>query len=143
MDAHNGLRGVAALWVVVYHCLLYSLVNVNLLGSTLMPLFFSLSGFSLAVVYGRSALPPPSSCCGPRAIEEGHGATGGQASGNKPFSFWDFQQNRFARVMPGERLRPHAEELGWDARQHLGPSHHEGRWAASTASCIDGVPVLS
>lgn len=36
MTAHNGLRGVAAAWVVVFHCGLHTLFwpdrNINLLG---------------------------------------------------------------------------------------------------------------
>lgn len=53
MDSHNGLRGVAAVWVVLFHLCSGPPYQFDFLGTTLMPLFFILSGFSLAVVYGQ------------------------------------------------------------------------------------------
>lgn len=49
MAAHNGLRGVLAAWVMLFHCSLYSDYPLDLQGSSAMPFFFLLSG---------SALPP-------------------------------------------------------------------------------------
>lgn len=52
MIDHDGLRGIAALWIVVFHSCYYSrLNNINFQGSTLMPLFFLLSGFSMTIGY--------------------------------------------------------------------------------------------
>eukprot|EP01038_Epipyxis_sp_PR26KG_P015709 gene15709-21263_t len=53
MIDHNGLRGIAAVWIVVFHCIIYSVLggNWDFQGSTLMPLFFLLSGYSLAIGY--------------------------------------------------------------------------------------------
>lgn len=52
MTAHNGLRGLLAVWVMVFHCVLYSDYPIDLQGSSFMPFFFLLSGFSLVVTYG-------------------------------------------------------------------------------------------
>jgi peptidoglycan/LPS O-acetylase OafA/YrhL len=51
MNDVNGLRGIASLWILFYHCFLYSKLQWNFQGSTLMPLFFLLSGFSLTIGY--------------------------------------------------------------------------------------------
>lgn len=100
LDAHNGLRGVAAVWVCVFHCLLYSQLEVDWQGSSLMPLFFMLSGFSLAVVYGaRGAVevslcgrPSRCSCCG--------GSSSRDSAAPRPLPVLPFLQNRLARVVP-------------------------------------------
>ena len=51
--AHTGMRGLLALWIVIFHSLFYS-VGWNLHGSALIPLFFLLSGYSLAIGYGKN-----------------------------------------------------------------------------------------
>lgn len=63
--------------VFLYHSFLYSSLNpyVDLFGSVAMPLFFALSGFSLAIVYGQKDL-------------------------SSNFEKRVFLQNRFARVYP-------------------------------------------
>ena len=48
---HNGIRGVASLWIMFFHIFVYTNYRIDLQGSTLMPLFFSLSGFSMAIGY--------------------------------------------------------------------------------------------
>lgn len=50
-DAHTGLRGLLALWIVLFHAVIYSL-GWNLHGSAIMPVFFLLAGYSLAIGYG-------------------------------------------------------------------------------------------
>ena len=149
MWAHNGLRGAAAVWIVIFHC--YGLpkrselqlnlqgayvrlglglglgvcacggsersidrlielrgspgihhhsssthIHTHTTGSTLMPMFFMLSGFALAATYGRklwaaprplfvlpssarcgarsSRPPPPGESSAAAAVEEGRGA---------------------------------------------------------------------
>lgn len=52
LKSHEGLRGAAAFWVMLFHCILYSKLELDFQGSSLMPLFFLLSGFSLAIGYG-------------------------------------------------------------------------------------------
>ncbi len=54
MNAHNGLRGISAVWVMVFHCFFFSHRPWDLQGSSIMPLFFMLSGFSMAVAYRDS-----------------------------------------------------------------------------------------
>jgi len=49
MESHTGLRGISCLWVMLYHCFMDTPKTFSLQGPSLMPLFFSLSGFSLAV----------------------------------------------------------------------------------------------
>lgn len=53
MDALTGLRGVCAIWIMVFHCLFFSKLGWDIEGSAVMPLFLMLSGFTLAIVYGR------------------------------------------------------------------------------------------
>ena len=57
----DGLRGIAAIWIVFFHSFYYSSLGfINLQGSTLMPLFFLLSGFALTVGYRSRLLPADS-----------------------------------------------------------------------------------
>jgi len=55
MESHNGLRGLCTLWIMLFHCLIYGSYGdyINLMGSTIMPIFFLLSGFSLTIIYGK------------------------------------------------------------------------------------------
>jgi peptidoglycan/LPS O-acetylase OafA/YrhL len=50
MEDLEGLRGVSALWVMIFHAVQYS-TGIDMQGSALMPLFFLLSGFSLTIGY--------------------------------------------------------------------------------------------
>lgn len=47
----DGLRGIASLWIMFFHILVYTNPLIDMQGNTLMPLFFSLSGFTLAIGY--------------------------------------------------------------------------------------------
>ena len=123
LDAHNGLRGAAAVWVVIFHALLYSTLGVDFQGSSLMPLFFMLSGFSLTVVYGaprgevvvttccgRASTGCCAACCGLGGEERGvappppplPGSPPGSppAPPPRPLNALAFLQNRLARVAP-------------------------------------------
>lgn len=51
MADHQGLRGIMSIWIVVFHALMYTAHPVDLEGSSLMPMFFLLSGFSLTIGY--------------------------------------------------------------------------------------------
>ena len=97
MESHGGLRGFLAVYIVVFHLLLLNRQHpfINIMGSSLMPFFFVLSGFSLVVGYGRKKYLLQNDICGVRL------------SGSNPesdncvkFDSWKFYQNRFARVMP-------------------------------------------
>ena len=92
MGAHNGLRGVLALWIMLFHCVLYSKLHehidtdrppINLMGSALMPPFFVLSGFSLVVCHGATLTPD------------------GRLFTAEWWAGWRrFMQNRAARILP-------------------------------------------
>lgn len=59
--ALDGLRGIAALWITLYHSFLFSKAsNVRLAGSILIPFFFVLSGFSLGITEGKPRCAHPS-----------------------------------------------------------------------------------
>lgn len=52
VTAHTGIRGLLAFYIMLFHALAFS-TNWNLHGSALMPVFFLLAGYSLAIVYGK------------------------------------------------------------------------------------------
>jgi peptidoglycan/LPS O-acetylase OafA/YrhL len=52
VKAHTGMRGLLAFYIMLFHALSFS-VGWNLHGSAVMPVFFLLSGYSLAIVYGK------------------------------------------------------------------------------------------
>ncbi len=52
VKAHTGIRGLLAFYILLFHTLMYS-TGWNLHGSALMPVFFLLAGYSLAIVYGN------------------------------------------------------------------------------------------
>jgi hypothetical protein len=52
VKAHSGIRGLVAFYIMLFHALAFS-AGWNLHGSALMPVFFLLSGYSLAIVYGK------------------------------------------------------------------------------------------
>lgn len=54
VKAHIGLRGLLAFYIMLFHAMAYS-AGWNLHGSALMPLFFLLAGYSLAIVYGKQS----------------------------------------------------------------------------------------
>lgn len=54
--AIDGLRGAAAFWIMLFHCIIYSDHPIDFQGSSVMPLFFLLSGFMLTVAYSRGDL---------------------------------------------------------------------------------------
>lgn len=61
LQDHNGLRGISAVWIVVFHCFWFAKYSVDLQGSTMMPLFFLLSGFSLTIGYYKKLVANPAS----------------------------------------------------------------------------------
>eukprot|EP00301_Raphidiophrys_heterophryoidea_P020419 c5114_g1_i1.p1 GENE.c5114_g1_i1~~c5114_g1_i1.p1 ORF type:complete len:486 (+),score=91.13 c5114_g1_i1:151-1608(+) len=105
MDSHTGLRGAAAVWVMVFHTFLYSKWEVDIQGSSLMPLFFLLSGFTLTTVYSRKSLYTNSSflscsCCCSTTSASGSMLITVEASRPVAFDTIKFYRNRFARTMP-------------------------------------------
>ena len=51
VEAHTGIRGLLAFYIMLFHAVMFS-TGWNLHGSALMPVFFLLAGYSLAIVYG-------------------------------------------------------------------------------------------
>ncbi|MGD8709633.1 MAG: acyltransferase [Ectothiorhodospiraceae bacterium] len=72
VEAHTGIRGLLAFYIMMFHALGFS-AGWNLHGSALMPAFFLLAGYSLAIVYGKQR----------------HG-----------FNVKHYYRNRFARIAP-------------------------------------------
>jgi peptidoglycan/LPS O-acetylase OafA/YrhL len=113
MEAHGGLRGACALWVMIFHLILYSKLQLDFQGSSLMPLFFILSGFALGVCYCAKPVevfPPLLDCA--RTV----GMEGKESRHVTPildqehqqaekqllwFDYTKFYRNRVARVFPG------------------------------------------
>jgi len=77
LQSHTGLRGLCALWVVLFHNFLWGSYGniINLYASVAMPIFFILSGFSLSIFYGS------------------------KINNNNDFKK-NFYRNRFARIYP-------------------------------------------
>ena len=87
MDAHEGLRGIAALWIMLFHCFVYSTYPIDFMGSSLMPLFFILSGFTLTICYHK--LNPTE-----------HEIVNDKALADPKNSILSFYNNRIVRVAP-------------------------------------------
>ena len=60
--ALNGLRGFLAIYIMVFHSLVYCKWEVNILGSTVMTFFFLISGFVLGMNEGKRQYAP-TKCC--------------------------------------------------------------------------------
>ena len=56
---HNGLRGILAIWVVLFHCFQNVSTPVDIQGSSLMSMFYLLSGFSLTIGYYTKLIGEP------------------------------------------------------------------------------------
>ncbi len=69
----------------VFHCFIYSRGHIDLQGSSIMPLFFILSGFSLMLAYGGGAEGGSAPSPPPPWVAAGYGA---------------FLRNRLARTYP-------------------------------------------
>lgn len=72
VKAYTGSRGLLAFYIMLFHAVMFS-TDWNLHGSALMPVFFLLAGYSLAIVYGK---PLPE------------------------FNVRRYYRNRFARIAP-------------------------------------------
>ena len=72
VKAHTGIRGLLAFYIMLFHALAFS-TRWDLHGSALIPIFFLLAGYSLAIVYGKQL---------PR------------------FNVKHYYRNRFARIAP-------------------------------------------
>ena len=119
MDSHGGLRGIASVVIMMQHVLGETRYRLDSNGSSMLPLFFMLSGFSMAVVYGRKPLArnrlyaahfpdasrasPSSSSSSSSSSENGASTihnTRVSADKMQTIDAISFYQNRIARVMP-------------------------------------------
>ena len=98
LDSHTGLRGILCVWVMIFHCFLYCKSPIDLQGSSLMPFFFLLSGYTLMVATNAksSAEASGSSVLVPQNGIPVHQANGVLLDLNK----LDFYRNRFVRAFP-------------------------------------------
>ncbi|RYG95474.1 hypothetical protein EON65_55925, partial [archaeon] len=99
LQGQHGLRGLLAVWVMVFHCVIFSKCPVDLQGSSLMPMFIMLSGFSLTVAYGKKDVAEYQQV-------ESYYHEEGQSDGvrhnvaRKPLDFIKFYHNRLVRLIP-------------------------------------------
>eukprot|EP01031_Cornospumella_fuschlensis_P040767 gene40767-49716_t len=97
LEGHRGLRGLLAVWIMIFHCVLYTKTPVDLQGSSLMPMFIMLSGFSLTVAYGEeNHVERQEFNVGYCEVEQQEGIN----QKSKPLDFPRFYQNRIARIIP-------------------------------------------
>lgn len=105
-NALTGLRGVCALWIMIFHCFIFSTLQWNLEGSSIMPLFFMLSGFTLTILYadnsGLHSLISNNDDMNTLNNVSNHMGQQPQTSTNEVHDIdnWKFYRNRFARAMP-------------------------------------------
>ena len=112
MDSHGGLRGIASVVIMMQHVLGETRYRLDSNGSSMLPLFFMLSGFSMAVVYGRKPLArnrlyaahfSDASCASSSSSEDGASTihnTMVSADKMQTIDTISFYRNRIARVMP-------------------------------------------
>ena len=118
MDSHGGLRGIASVVIMMQHVLGETRYRLDSNGSSMLPLFFMLSGFSMAVVYGRKPLArnrlyaahfPDASRASPSSSSSSSSSEDGactihntrvSADKMQTIDAISFYQNRIARVMP-------------------------------------------
>ncbi|CAM9141892.1 unnamed protein product [Chrysoparadoxa australica] len=107
MTAHAGIRGLAAVLIVIHHLFYHSKLQLSLGGSIVMPVFFLLSGFSLSVVYGRKTLRVEgcttalwSGQASDKALEEEEAGARDPTAADPAINYWSFYRGRIARVMP-------------------------------------------
>lgn len=91
-EALDGLRGVMAVHIMLFHSFLYSKLQWHLIGSAHMPLFFILSGFVLALSDGAKAFGRMPFC--------GELYTAPVYEQPPRMDGWAFYRRRFARTVP-------------------------------------------
>ena len=109
MTSHGGLRGVASIVIMMQHVLGDTRYKLDSNGSSMLPLFFMLSGFSMAIVYGRKPLNRNLIYVKYFSNETDDSDSDVKCTINneeisktemKSIDAMEFYQNRFARVMP-------------------------------------------
>jgi peptidoglycan/LPS O-acetylase OafA/YrhL len=103
--ALNGLRGLFAFHVMAFHACLYVPGDVepvvNLYAHVDMPLFFLLSGFSLALAYGKTAWNGSTRFCFGCKTKTLDGIDiESPDDAPKIFDSWEFYKKRLIRIFP-------------------------------------------
>jgi len=87
-QALNGLRGFLSIYIMLFHTLLFSKWQFNILGSVPMTFFFLLSGFVLGLNEGKRQYLPTICCTELTKRGDGH------------YDARNFYQRRIARTLP-------------------------------------------
>eukprot|EP01084_Bolivina_argentea_P151398 264246_1 len=95
-QALTGLRGIAAVHIMIFHSLLYSKLQWNILGSVQMPLFFLISGYIFGLSDGKQKYYP-TKCCTELTRFPASFATDHE---HKHFDGKHYYQRRIARTLP-------------------------------------------
>ena len=108
--ALNGLRGLFAFHVMVYHACVFLgdgfHPKLNLYANVDMPLFFLLSGFSLTLAYGRTVWDGSSLGCSNNSQKVLSNVTSFENFEVSPkiFNSWEFYMKRLIRILPLQYL---------------------------------------
>ena len=103
--ALNGLRGFFAFHVMAYHALMEGNLHgdhnpiIDLYANVDMPLFFLLSGFSLALAYGKTLWNGSTRYCFGNKVSSLDGINS-QRSISNIFDSWGFYKKRMIRILP-------------------------------------------
>ena len=104
--ALNGLRGLFAFHVMIYHACVFLgdgfHPKLNLYANVDMPLFFLLSGFSLTLAYGRTNWDRSSLSCCNNNQKVNLNVTDVENLDVSPkiFNSWEFYKKRLIRILP-------------------------------------------
>ena len=103
--ALDGLRGLFAFHVMAFHaCFLLRVSGnqeVNLYGNIDMPMFFLLSGISLALAYGKTKWNGSTRCCfGCKTYSTDGVDVENPQQEPKIFDSWEFYKKRLVRLLP-------------------------------------------
>jgi peptidoglycan/LPS O-acetylase OafA/YrhL len=100
MQDHTGLRGIMSIWIVVFHGLLYTVNPIEIQGSSLMPMFFMLSGFSLTVTYYTKLLGKQPQVPTTEESSQNDKLVKASKESGPTITYIQFIVNRLLRVLP-------------------------------------------
>ena len=95
--ALNGLRGILSVHIMIFHALLYSKSQINILGSVQMSLFFLISGFIFGLSEGKQKYLTTKCCTELKSYADHENE---DETGFKHFDGKNFYQRRMARILP-------------------------------------------
>ena len=101
-SALNGIRGISAIHIVLFHAFHYCTFDFNLYGQVHMPLFFLLSGFCMTLGYGKTQYDGYEVFCG-SCTKVSRGCCGcetGAEAEEKIFNTHNYLIGRCTRILP-------------------------------------------